>query len=192
MTQTEFITNLFCRINDLTTQAEHKQAKLSKSELVTIGLLFALKGTSQRAFYRWLSQNFLSLFPNLPERTRLFRRLTTHRKLTDQFLAQVTVLGVADSYGIELIHPIRENRQKKRKRFARKGFSNWRWIVGGKLCVVANQFEFVTAWRAGTANVSDITFHPLIRQFHERMIVSMDKRFRAEADNPVNEGVQSR
>lgn len=45
------------------------------SELVTIGVLFELKGVGGRAFYRWLSRDYSVWFPQLPERTRLFRRL---------------------------------------------------------------------------------------------------------------------
>jgi hypothetical protein len=36
--------------------------------LVTIGLLFALKGGHFRAFYRWLKRDFDALFAGLPER----------------------------------------------------------------------------------------------------------------------------
>ncbi len=110
MTQENFIIELFCRVDDMLPKTrEHIQAKLSRSELVTLGLLMALKGTSQRAFYRWLKQNWIDLFPRLPERTRLFRRLKTHRKLTEKFLAEPTVFGVIDSYGIELCHPSASN-----------------------------------------------------------------------------------
>ena len=187
MTQEEFIINLFCGVDDLMkSEKQNWKAKLSKSELVTIGLLFALKGASQRAFDRGRRQNFRHLFPCLPERTRLFRRLKTHRRLTDRFLAEPTVLGVADSFGIELCHPIRERRQPKRKRFARKGLSNWRWIVGGKLCVVANKLGLITAYSATTANVSDTSFHWLIEQFNQQMIVYVDTGFRAKKKNPAN------
>jgi hypothetical protein len=48
------------------------------------------------------------LFPQLPERTRLFRLFRTHQDWTKGFLAAPTVLGVIDTYGIELIHPMRE------------------------------------------------------------------------------------
>jgi hypothetical protein len=187
VTHEEFIINLFCRVDDqMKSQKQHPKAKLSKSELVTIGLLFALKGTSQHSFYRWLRRNFSYLFPALPERTRLFRRLKTHHRLTDCFLAKATVLGVADSFGIELCHPIRERRQPQRKRFAKKGLSNWRWIVGGKLCIVANKLGLITAYKAATANVSDVQFHPLIEQFDGQMIVYVDKGFRAQKRNPEN------
>ena len=50
------------------------------------------------------------MFPRLPERTRLFCLLKTHQDWTRAFLAAPTVLGVIDTYGIELIHPMREGR----------------------------------------------------------------------------------
>ena len=39
--------------------------------------------------------------------------------------------GVVDSYGIELIHPVRHGRAQQS--IGQKGRSNHRWIVGGKL-----------------------------------------------------------
>ena len=77
-------------------------------------------------------------FPRLPERTRLFRLFRTHQDWTQAFLASPTVLGVIDTYGIELIHPIREGRSSHQ--IGRKGLSNHRWIVGGKLCLLLNQW----------------------------------------------------
>ena len=76
----DFITELFCRVDDQIKNIHgHSQQSLAPSELVTIGLLYAIKGVGARAFYRWLSANHLSMFPRLPERTRLFRRLRTHQ-----------------------------------------------------------------------------------------------------------------
>src|SRR2546430_1411311 len=104
MTTLDFITELFCRVDErMRTVAQHPLAKLSPSELVTIGLLFALKGVGNRAFYRWLQRDWLQCFPQLPERTRLFRLLRAHQDWPSRFLADPTVLGVADSYGIELL-----------------------------------------------------------------------------------------
>ena len=91
------------------------------------------------------------LFPQLPHRTRLNRRLRAQQDWTGRFLAQPTVLGVADSYGIELRHPIREGRREGQ--IGKKGISNHRWILGGKLCVVQNQWGLITDWDCATANV---------------------------------------
>lgn len=165
---------------------EHLQAKLSISELITLGLLFALKGSSQHAYYRWLRQNWITLFPALPERTRLFRRLKRHRKLTEKFLAEPTVFGVIDSYGIELCHPIRENHQPKRKRLGRKGFASWKWIVGAKFCLLLNKFGLITDWSVKTANVSDQEFLPLVEAVSDRTIVLADVNFRRKLNQPEN------
>ena len=81
MAQENFIIELFCRVDGMLPRTnEHIQAKLSISELIALRLLFALKGTSQHAFYRRLGQNWSDLIPNLPERTGFFRRLKTQRK----------------------------------------------------------------------------------------------------------------
>lgn len=188
MTQEHFIIELFCRVDDMLQPKteEHRQAKLSESELITLGLLLALKGVSQRAFYRWLKQNWTTLFPTLPERTRLFRRLKTRRKLTEKFLAEPTLFGVIDSYGIELCHPIRENHQPHRNRIGKKGYASWKWIIGGKLCLLANKFGLITNWQIATANVSDQSFLPLVEAVREEMIVLADNSFRRRTGQPEN------
>ena len=185
MTTLDFITELFCRVEDAMPDVpKHPQARLYPSELVTLGILFALKGVGPRAFYRWLRRDWLFLFPQLPERTRLFRLLSTHHHWTDRFLADPTLLGVADTYGIELFHPLREGRSEQQ--IGRKGQSNHRWIVGGKLCLVLNQWGWVVEWDCDTANVHDATFHPLIEQFETQMIVLTDMNFHAHTGDPTN------
>lgn len=60
MTTEGLIIELFCRINDpMRAVARHSQAVLYPSELVTIGVLFALKGVGGRAFYLWLSRDMI-------------------------------------------------------------------------------------------------------------------------------------
>jgi hypothetical protein len=50
-----FITELFCRVDDeMKDIPKHPQASLYPSEIVTLGFLFALKGVGNRAFYRWV------------------------------------------------------------------------------------------------------------------------------------------
>src|SRR5438132_1169274 len=127
MSTLDFITQLFCRVDDAMRDiSKHSQARLHPSEVVTLALLFAIKGVGNRAFYRWLSNNYQPEFPSLPERTRLFRLFATHREWADRFLADPTIMGVADTYGIELIHPYREGRGKIRGQLGKKGYSNHR------------------------------------------------------------------
>lgn len=185
MTTVDFITELFCRIDDAMRDVpKHAQALLYPSEIVTLGILFALKGVGNRAFYRWVQRDLLPLFPNLPERTRLFRLFKTHQAWTNRFLADPTILGVADTYGIELLHPIREGRSEKQ--IGKKGKSNHRWIVGGKLCLIVNQWGLVVDWDCATANVHDSTFQPLVAKYDGGMIILSDTAFHAQSGDPAN------
>jgi len=179
----EFIISLFCRVDEAMGDVpKHPQAHLYPSEVVTLALLYARKGGGGRAFYRWLRRDYAPLFPALPERTRLFRLFATHQDWADRFLAEPTVLGVADSYGIELWHPIREGR--RRAQLGKKGLSNRRWIVGGKLALVLNQWGLVAGWACATANIHDSAFHPLGAHFAGSMVVLADSSFHARAGDP--------
>src|SRR6266566_7144024 len=185
MTTVDFITALFYEIDEqLRVIPKHPEAHLWPSEVVTLGLLHALKGGGNRAFSRWLTRDYRTLFPRLPERTRLFRLFVTHQDWTQVFLASPTVLGVIDTYGIELIHPMREGRSPQQ--IGRKGLSNHRWIVGGKLCLLLNQWGLIVAWAWATANVADNTLQWLIRQFEDQMIVLRDTAFHAAEGDPTN------
>ena len=138
MTTMEFLTALFYHVDEqLHDMPKHPEAHLWPSEVGTVGLLHALKGVGNRAFYRWLTRDYRPLFPRLPERTRLFRLFKTPQAWTRAFVAAPTMLGVIDTYGIELIHPIREGRSPQQ--IGRNGLSNPRWIVGGKRCLLLNQ-----------------------------------------------------
>jgi hypothetical protein len=185
VTTQEFIIELFCRVDDtMAGVKKHPQATLYPGEIVTLACLFALKGSGPRPFYRWLARDWRDLFPRLPERTRLFRLFRTHREWTARFLAEPTLLGVIDTYGIELIHPIREGRSPEQ--IGRKGYSNHRWIVGGKLCLLVNKLGLVVAWDCATANVADTSFHPVVRQVQDKMVVFSDTGFHAQAGDPPN------
>jgi hypothetical protein len=123
------------------------------------------------------------LFPALPERTRLFRLLAAQRTWTDEFLATPSVVGVVDSYGIELWPPMREGR--RRQQIGRKGKSNHRGIVGGKLGVLLNQLGLVVGWDCAGANAPESAFHPLIETFEEEMSVLRDTAFHAKEGDPM-------
>lgn len=185
MTTVDFITDLFCRIDDrMHTLPKHSQAVLWPSEVVTLGVLHALKGVGNRAFYRWLARDYQALFPHLPERTRLFRLFKTHQPWTFLFLAPPTLLGIVDSYGIELIHPIRKGRSPAQ--IGRKGISNHRWIVGYKLCLLINQRGEIVGWLGASAHTHDTRFHPLIQFFQDRMVILADAGFHARDGDPPN------
>jgi hypothetical protein len=174
----DFITALFYEVDEqMGTLPKHPEAHLWPSEVVTLGLLHARNGVGNRPFSRWLTRDYRALFPRLPERTRLFRLFKTHQDWTQVFFAAPTVLGVIGTYGIELIHPMREGRSPHQ--IGRKGVSNHRWMVGGKLCLLLNQWGLVVAWACATANVADQTFQWLIRQCEEHMIVLSDTGFHA-------------
>jgi hypothetical protein len=185
MITVEFITALFYEVDEqLRTIPTHPEAHLWPSEVVTLGLWHALKGVGNRPFSRWLTRDSRPLCPRLPERTRLFRLLKTHQDWTRAFLAAPTVLGVIDTYGIELIHPMREGRSPQQ--IGRKGLSNHRWIVGGTLCLLLKQWGWMVGWDCATANVADNTFQWLIRQVEEQMIVLSDTGFHAAEGDPAN------
>src|SRR5437879_4647183 len=77
----ELIIRLFCMVDDqLGNVNKRSDAHLYPSEIVTIGLLFSLKGGRFRAFYRGLDQNYRAWFPALPERTRLRRLARPHAR----------------------------------------------------------------------------------------------------------------
>jgi hypothetical protein len=182
----DFIIELFCRVDDeMLDVPKHPQAKLYPSEVVTLALLFALKGAGNRAFYRWLKRDFGHLFPKLPERTRLFRLFNSHRHWTERFMAEPSLIGIVDSYGIELVHPRREGRSQRQ--VGKKGKSNSRWIVGGKLCFLVNHLGLIVDWAADTANVHDgSAFQDLVDSVAEQMVVFSDEGFEKKDWHPTN------
>src|SRR5215470_38275 len=168
MITVDFITALFYEVDEqMGAIPKHPEAHLWPSEVLTLGLLHALKGVGNRPFYRWLTRDYRPLFPRLPERTRLFRLLKTHQDCTRAFLAAPTVLGVIDTYGIELMHPLREGRSPQQ--IGRKGLSKHRWIVGGKLCLLLHQYGLVVGGDCAAANVAVFTLQWLIRHVVGRM-----------------------
>ena len=181
----EFITALFYEVEEqIGALPTPPEAHLWPSEVVTLGLLHAIKGGGTRAFYRWLTRDSLPLFPHVPERTRLVLLFKTHTAWTARFLAAPTVLGIADSYGIAVIHPMREGRSPAQ--MGKKGQSNHRWIVGGTWCFILNQWGVMCAWDCATAHVPDSHFPPLIAQCDDRMIVLTATGFHAKSGDPAN------
>jgi hypothetical protein len=137
VTTEEFIITLFCEIDDrMGDVRQHRQAKLWPSEVVTIGIMFALKGGILPCLLPMAAARICPLFAVWPERTRLQRLLLRHQVWCDQLLAEPSFFTIIDPYGIELLHLIRE--QRSSQQIGKKGKSNWRWIVGMKLCLLIN------------------------------------------------------
>ena len=173
----DFVIDLFCRVDRaMLGVPRHPQARLWPSEVVTLGILFAMRARRERAFYRWAQRDLLPLFPALPERTRLFRLFAAHWGWTGRFLADPTLFGVADSFGIELISTRRLGRSDRQ--IAKRGLCGDRWIAGAKLGLVVNCDGQCCAWGVTTANTYDATaFTPMVRSFVGQMLVMADCNF---------------
>ncbi len=181
----DFTVELFCRVDDaLPEEKKPALAQLHPSEVVTLGLLYALRGQGYRPFYRWVQKELKALFPRLPEQSRLFRLLRQYHGLCEHFMADATALGVCDTLGIELVHPMREGRCKWH--MARKGKSNHRWIVGAKFFVLLNSWGQVVRWSCCAANLHDTLFHCVIEDFTDKMLVLADTGFHAKEGDPSN------
>jgi len=86
MTTVELITALFYAVDEqIGAIATPPEAHLWPREVVTLGLVQALKGVGTRPFSRWVTRDYRALFPRLPERTRLLRLFTTHHNWTQVF-----------------------------------------------------------------------------------------------------------
>lgn len=174
----EIIIRLFCIVDDELARvnpghlAKRSDAHLYPSEIVTIGLLFALKGGRYRPFYRWLNANYRGFFPHLPDVTRLVRLLRDYAELADDLLAEPSFFTVLDTYGIELIHPRREGRS--RQQLGRKGKSNGRWIVGIKVAWLINNQGQVVNWGWDTAAAPDNVFRDIATRYDGQTITLCD------------------
>ena len=185
MTTEDIIIHIFCRVDDRMPEVKkHPQSKLYPSELVTIGLLFALKGGYFRAFYRWLKRDYDALFAGLPDRTRLQRALKAHRDWLEMLLAEATLFTVIDTYPIELLFPIREGRSPQQ--IGKKNRDKGRWSIGIKLCWLLNKYRRVVAWDWNTMNTHDQHFHPVAETVAETSIVFADYGFRDQDGVPAN------
>lgn len=111
---------------------------------------------SFRRFYEWLKQ--FNLF-EMNERSRLQRLVNKYWSYTSLFLKKESLFNVADSYGVELIHPIRFGRNKQLKQIVRKGKSNGRWFVGRKIGIVINNRSQIICFGHDLAGGTDKVFN---------------------------------
>src|SRR5215212_81719 len=185
MPQDEFITRLFCMIDEvLGPVKKYPDESLYSSEVVTLMVLFAIKGGRFRACYRWIYYNHRALFPKLPDVTRVCRLFQAHQGYLERFLAEPTMLSIIDTYGIELIHPRREDYTDSQ--IGRKGISNGRWIVGVKAAFLINSRGEIIDWACGTANLADNAFRDVATDYGDETVVFTDNGFRKKGFDPAN------
>lgn len=185
MTTELIIILIFCVVdNGLGVVPKERNAKLYASEVVTIGILFALKGGRFRAFYRWLKRNWDGLFGGLPERTALQRQLRSHEYQADQLLAEPSLLNVMDSFPIELLFPIRQGRSAQQ--LSTKNKDKGRWSIGLKLCWILNRLGQVVGWHWLPMHHSDQDFLPLVTLLADDGLVLSDLGFRCKHGIPDN------
>jgi hypothetical protein len=185
MTTELIIILIFCYVDDqMRTIAKHPQAKLYPSELVTIGILFALKGGHFRSFYRWLKRDYDALFGGLPDRTRVLRSLEAHEVWTRLFLADASLFTVGDSYPIELLFPIREGRSPKQ--IGQKGKDKGRWIIGKRWWVLLDTYGRIVAWYWLTCDHPDKDFNGFVQHRDGQTITLTDLGFRDKDGLPAN------
>ncbi len=185
MTTEDIIIHIFCAVDDAIGKVEKvPQAKLYPSEVVTIGVLFALKGGSFRAFYRWLKRDYDRLFAGLPDRTTLLRQLRAQQYHADVLLADANLLNVIDSFPIELLFPIRAGRSAQQ--IGTKNRDKGRWSIGIKLCWILNTLGQVVGWHWLGMNRPDQDFLPLVSLLQQDGVVLADLGFRCKAGTPDN------
>jgi len=185
MTTEDIIIHIFYEVdNSLPPLFKEGHAKLYGSEVITIGILFALKGGHFRAFYRWLKRDYDALFGGLPHRTSLQRQLRKYEWATNHLLAYPSVLNVVDSFPIELIFPIRQGRSDRQ--VGKKNKDKGRWSVGIKLCWILNTFGQVVGWDWTTMNCADNTFLDVLEDFEQDAIMLTDWGFRCADGLPDN------
>ena len=179
MTPEDIIILIFCYVDDgMPDIRKQGNAKLYPSELVTMGVLFALKGGHFRAFYRWLKRDYDALFAGLAERTRLQRLLRDHPAWCDHFLGTPTFFTVGDSFPIELLFPIREGRSPQQ--VGKKNKDKGRWSLGIKLCWILNSLGHVVGWKWLPMNAHDQDFNSEIEQLAGQTITLTDLGFRCK------------
>ena len=185
MTTELIIIAIFCYVDFRMLGIEkHAQAKLYPSELVTIGILFALKGGNWEPFYRWLKRDYDALFGGLPDESRLRKGLVAHEDWCDFLLAAPTLFTVIDTYPIELIFPIRAGRSPRQ--IGRKGKDKGRWVIGVKLCWLLDTFGRVVEWSWAPQGTPDKHFNRIVADLDGQTITLADLGFRDADGTPPN------
>lgn len=87
---------------------------LYPSEVVTISILFALKGCHSRAFCHWFKRDYATLVSRQYDRTTLQRQLCQQQYHGDRLLPDASLLNVIDNFPIELLFLIHKRRAQQK------------------------------------------------------------------------------
>jgi hypothetical protein len=116
MTMVDVIPAFFGQIDmPLHTIPNHPHATLWPSAVVPPGILHALTGVDNRAFYHWPTRDYGALVPGAPRAHPPLSPLQDPSGVDGTVLAAPTVLGVIAPYGIELMHACAGTRRHFRR-----------------------------------------------------------------------------
>ena len=111
MTTVDLITALFYEVDEqLRAIPKHPEAHLWPSEVVTFGLLHALKGGSEPCVLSVVDARLSAVVSPCPGADTSLSPLHDASGLEPDLLGGPDGARVIDTYGIELIHPMREGR----------------------------------------------------------------------------------
>jgi hypothetical protein len=143
MTTEDFISELFYRIDETMKDVPKPPlASLWPSEVVTLGVLFALKGVGNRAFSRWGPRDLARLVSGALRAPAPLAPLGAPPAVDGGVPGEPVGLG-GWIVTIALLHPLRAGRRAQQ--IGRKGKSTHRWLVGSKLCLLLNHLGLVVA-----------------------------------------------
>jgi hypothetical protein len=97
----------------------------------------------------------------------------------------VSLIGTASRHKWHRLHPRRKGRSEEQ--IGKKGKSNQRWIVRGKLYFVLDHLGRIVDWECDTANLYDgSAFQHLVDKFKHEMVIFSDTGLAKQAWYPTN------
>lgn len=169
---------LFCIIDDLCkallppeTHSVGRKAKMSRSELITVAVIFSITG--QNTFYGFYRVFRLCNFFQLPEYSRLLRNIKTvsyETHIIVRMLMQLNRFYHREQLMLIDSAPLPVCRNKrifgyKVTKLADRGMSSMGWFFGFKLHVVAQEDGILLNFMVTPGNVSDKNHELVLKMF---------------------------
>lgn len=130
MSTEDFNIELFRQVDDAKFDAtKDSQATLFSEVVVALAVLFICSQRAWQSGFLSLADKQLAAFLSQSATSDTLVSFVLHASpLVGALYAGSSLIGVIDSYGIELIHPRRKGRSPQQ--IGKKGLSNQRWIIG--------------------------------------------------------------